>query len=251
MKEFKLGSLDATTIKFIMCALMFADHIFQMWEAKGAPLVLNMIGRPTIPVFLFFIIEGWMHTHSKGHYMLRMLLASLLMTVCSGLLMYFLPNPHIELSNNIFASFFIVCWYLYCIDCIKAKKYRAGIPLLFLPILSGVPYLLFGYGISTIIIPNVFTMEGGAWVLCLGIALYLVHILPRISSAWQNVSALIIVGVGILVLIFEPGNIQFMMCFAAPFVMLYNGKRGRGMKYFFYIFYPAHIYLLYIIATLT
>jgi hypothetical protein len=32
--------------------------------------------------------------------------------------------------------------------------------------------------------------------------------------------------------------------------MLYNGKRGSGSKYFFYIFYPAHIYLLYLIAWL-
>lgn len=35
---------------------------------------------------------------------------------------------------------------------------------------------------------------------------------------------------------------------ALIFIALYNGKRGLKMKYFFYIFYPAHLFLLYLLA---
>ena len=42
----------------------------------------------------------------------------------------------------------------------------------------------------------------------------------------------------------------FFMWLALPFILLYNGQRGRGMKYLFYIYYPAHVYILAIAASL-
>jgi len=41
------------------------------------------------------------------------------------------------------------------------------------------------------------------------------------------------------------GYFQWMMVGALPLILLYNGKRGANLKWFFYIFYPLHIYLLW------
>ena len=46
------------------------------------------------------------------------------------------------------------------------------------------------------------------------------------------------------------GYPQWMMIFALPIIFLYNGTKGRGCKYLFYVFYPLHIVVLYAIRLL-
>lgn len=41
---------------------------------------------------------------------------------------------------------------------------------------------------------------------------------------------------------------QWFVIAAIPFLLLYNGKRGPSFKYFFYIFYPIHIWVLYYLS---
>lgn len=43
-------------------------------------------------------------------------------------------------------------------------------------------------------------------------------------------------------------NYQWMMLFALPLLLCYNGEKGRGWKKLFYIYYPVHIYLLYLVS---
>ncbi|MDR7811532.1 MAG: TraX family protein [Lacrimispora sp.] len=44
---------------------------------------------------------------------------------------------------------------------------------------------------------------------------------------------------------------QWMMILALPFMILFNHQKGKGYKYFFYIFYPLHLTILYVIANIT
>ncbi len=41
---------------------------------------------------------------------------------------------------------------------------------------------------------------------------------------------------------------EWMGLFAGVLMLCYNGQRGRGCKKLFYIYYPAHIYLLYALS---
>lgn len=45
-------------------------------------------------------------------------------------------------------------------------------------------------------------------------------------------------------------NYQWMMIGALPFMLTYNKKSGKRLKYFFYVFYPLHIIILYYLGKL-
>lgn len=45
-------------------------------------------------------------------------------------------------------------------------------------------------------------------------------------------------------------HFEWMMIFALPIMLLYNGKKGKYNKYFYYIFYPAHLAVLLCIQQL-
>ena len=56
---------------------------------------------------------------------------------------------------------------------------------------------------------------------------------------------LLMLSLGMLCLALESGRWQFWSFLALPFLVLYSGKRGKAnIKYFFYIFYPAHLLIL-------
>ena len=41
---------------------------------------------------------------------------------------------------------------------------------------------------------------------------------------------------------------KLILKFALPLMLRYNGKKGPGLKYFFYFFYPAHTFFLFYLA---
>lgn len=93
-----------------------------------------------------------------------------------------------------------------------------------------------------LLVPNILTVEGGFALVLLGVLFYIFR-----EKRIIQILVLLILSA----LVFITGNkIQSMMGLAAIPMLMYNGKRGYGMKNFFYIFYPAHIGILYIISAM-
>ena len=57
-----------------------------------------------------------------------------------------------------------------------------------------------------------------------------------------------VLGVGLAMLAYALGDIQIYGLLAIPVLLLYSGRRGKWkLKYFFYLFYPLHMLILYFI----
>ena len=256
--------LTGFNLKIIGIILMVFDHIHQMFYMFGVPLWFTMLGRLVAPIFLFLSAEGFHYTKSKKRYLFRLWAAYVLMAFASSLIQRTLPSD-VVLLNSIFGTLFLSAFYMWMIDLFssgikekKASKVLLSIIGMLFPIILNIAILpLFAVtpppipiaALSAIInlIPLPLFVEGTfAWII-LGVSFYLL----RNKSRWIQVMPIIVIGVMSFIQgMNKPANINWLMIFSAVLISFYNGKQGKKMKYFFYIFYPAHIYIFYIISYL-
>jgi hypothetical protein len=228
-----------------------------MFGAQGAPYWFHLLGRPVLPIFLFMCAEGFCHTRSRGKYLLRLFIGFTFMNAVNKALTVAMFNENVMLINNVFGTMLLSAAYFAFIETLRegirerqAKKIASGVLLLLLPVAYSLAFLAILGKMMTpqlisalFFIPNFLTVEGGVPAVVLGVLFYLCR-RKRLAQT-LTLSAFSLLS---LIIDSDQDNAQWLMIFALIPILLYNGKRGKGNKYFFYIFYPAHIYLFYIIA---
>ena len=267
-------SLSGFQLKYIALITMVFDHIHYFFDYTGKiPIWFAMIGRLAAPLFLFSVIEGFIHTRNRKKYFLKIYVLAILMGLIQFGFYNFLhplvrPDGFFP-KNMMLSSFAILLVALQGIAWIQEKKYLKGIPTLLFPLM--LPWLMLLLYLSgqdkptftlfinllnyTVLPTHTSISDGGTWLLLTGIAMYLCHKnLKKEVLAFVTVS-LVWVLMGIVLsrpsfqdLMFR--YIEWMEIFAAPLMLCYNGQRGKGSKYLFYVFYPTHIYLLYALSVL-
>ena len=267
-------SLSGFQLKYIALITMVFDHIHYFFDYTGKiPIWFAMIGRLAAPLFLFCVIEGFIHTHNRKKYFLKIYSLAIVMGLIQFGFYNFLhplvrPDGFFP-QNMMLSSFAILLVALQGIAWIQEKKYLKGIPTLLFPLLLPwlmVPFYLlsvnkpmFGFLLNllnfTVLPVHTFINDGGTWLLLTGIAMYLCHRnLKKEVFAFMSVSlvwllmAIVLSRPSFYDLIFK--YFEWMEIFSAPLMLSYNGQRGKGSKYLFYVFYPTHIYLLYALGTL-
>lgn len=249
----KFKGFTTFDLKIIGIVLMFIDHIHQMFVPMGAPNWLDWFGRPVATLFFFVSVVGFSHTRNKEKYMLRLYIGMVLMSIGSLALQKIVGYEEVQLINNIFRDLLVGAMLMYGLDKIsegylskKVGQFLLGLLMLLFPIVSSgilmylmsnpktimmaaqvanyIPALLFTEnGLLVLLIPLMYLAKNQRWVQCLLIAL-------------------------VALLCFFQGSTQWIMIFSLLPILLFNGEKGRGMKSFFYIFYPVHIWALYLIS---
>ena len=265
--------ITETGLKWIALVTMVLDHIHYFFSFTGQiPEWFSMVGRLGAPLFLFCLVEGFTHTHSRRRYFAKVYIISTFMSALLFLMAYggvlVRPDGFYPL-NGIMTTFVILMVIWQGIDWLGEKKILLGLAAIILPlawplIASGLsvqfPALAGPVGFLCYSFVPMWGITGdSSWpVLVMGLVLYLFRKNRKIQVAAFCVYYLLygVVYMG-WVASFLPDftwtqlfteYYEIYGILAAPLMLWYNGKRGGGHKLLFYIFYPAHVYLLYALS---
>ena len=246
-KTKKTRGLSGSTLKCIAAFAMLADHaayvlIYQgMLQFQGeyvqnpsaAPAefqnwyfiytILRMFGRIAFPIFCYVLVEGFLHTKNLKKYLLRLAVFAFISEIPFDLALYQTPF-YFGYQNVMFTMLIGLATiagmrYLGFDDKEKMTTFgRRMLPML--------PFLI-GFVLATVLCTDYSGM---------GVALIVILYYFKTSKTAQ-----ILFGC--------------LLCTSTPTALLgfipvyfYNGTKGRALKYFFYIFYPAHLFVLYFLG---
>lgn len=239
MAENRLQVLNRDTIKYIAMLTMLLNHIAHIFLERGTPLyeIFQDIGFFTAPVMCFFLVEGYEHTRSRVKYGLRLLLFAAVSQVP-----FYLAFGYRQL--NMIYTLFCCFLILVVMERVDSPLLKMGFSMLlvFATALGDWPIVA---PILTILLANDW---GDRKMLARGFCLtYLLFALLNVQSYMNG----------------EPGDLTLyavvhallsglaILAAAGTTLVLYNGERAqRGRtfsKWFFYVFYPGHLLLLYLI----
>lgn len=220
--------LSNNQLKIIAVLSMLSDHVgkelFPQYE------ILQIFGRIAFPVFSFMIAEGCFYTRDKKKYLLK--IAGLALG-CQ--LVYFIAEK--SLYQNVLVTFSLSILTIFAIEFFRKRKDALSAFVLIADV-GAVLFLCFA-------MPKLvkgFQIDYGFFGLLLPVAVYFAPTKPLKLS----VLAAVLTG-----LAFDLSGIQWYSLLSVIVIALYNGKRGRlNLKYLFYVFYPLHLALIYLVKNL-
>lgn len=220
--------LTSFMLKIIAICAMAIDHIGDGFIGHFS--FCNLIGRIAFPIFAFFIAEGYIHTSSKKRYAIRLLLFGILSQIPFSLFCSTFTN---EFTLNIFFTLLAGLLAVWFYDTAK-KKIMGFSGVLVLCLLA--EFLHFDYGFYGVWIIFLFFLcrdFEALRILLFSVSTFLFYLPTIIRSDFYYITYLLPI------------------CTIAPLFLMhfYQGKQGKKLGLFFYVFYPAHLLLIWLIQT--
>ena len=218
--------LDGTMLKIIAMVSMVSDHVGDLFFP--GVMWLRMIGRLAMPIFSFCIAEGYAHTRDKNRYLLRMGIFALISEVPFDLAF----EGKVGFGHqNIMLTFFLSILALKIFDLIRGEEPR------------NIGKTVLGT-LAVLVMAGLALLLRADYTIFAVFAVFLFYVL-------RNRHPLVRSGVGVAFLALTRTMGYYCTTgFSLIPLLLYNGKRGRGLKWLFYAFYPGHLLLLFVLKKL-
>lgn len=236
-------------LKLLACITMLTDHIGatlvlrQYYLAAAAGMdtgsilelynFLRSVGRLAFPIYCFLLCEGVCHTRHPGKYALRLLAAALLSEVPYDLALHGgFSWEHQSVMITLLLGFG-------ALQLMKRTEHMLLKLLCAAPFALAAEWLHTDYGAD------------GIWV----IVLFALTRQWRFRELWQFLGLWLIFSADHLLFIgwFRRGAvaIQELACLAAVPIALYSGEKksgSRALQWGFYLFYPVHLTVLWLMG---
>lgn len=254
--------LNQVAVKYILIAVMTLDHISGYLGAEH-PLYLpfRFISRLTGPTMCYFLVEGYYHTKDLKKYALRLFIFALISSVPYSLVEFNDPAFVRLVQGNVVAERFL---YLPNINKTLVFNRTSVIFTLFLCLMTVIIWDRTKLSIWLKIIITLFvcwiSLFSDWWFMNVLYCLSFYFLRDKKILKWISyalISCLYIFNIYINANPFGPildpkfylyrvGNLMVI-----PFLtLLYNGKHGNKTlfnKWLFYIYYPVHFVVIYLI----
>lgn len=240
-----MKKLNSNVLKLIAIIAMTIDHIawavFPGFSHNGIAVVLHIIGRITCPVMCYFIAEGYHYTRDVRKYTARLFLFAIIShfayVFASGNFVdwkSFIPFYYGNILNQT-SVIWSLAWGLVMLRVVHSKKIKHNWIKIIIVLL-----------ICVVSFPSNWSCIASLCVLALGT--------NRGKFKAQMMWMLFYVFIYAVVYFFACdkvyGIIHAGVILSIPLLMMYNGKRGNNakinkfMKWFFYIYYPLHLFVI-------
>lgn len=241
-------------LKLLACATMLIDHIgyalvypaYQQVSAVGGGLaaarmlylvnlLLRCVGRLSFPLFSFLLVEGFHHTRSRKKYALRLVIGALLAEIPFNLIVS--GSPVWRYKQSIMVTLLLGYCALLAMERCRKLSWK---PVALLPFALLGELLNVDYGWGGVVLIALFELSRFAYnrnlIRFFGM-LVLFHYMPSSMLHFGNFSV----------------PMQALGALSALFIAAYDGRkvtRSRGIQWAFYLFYPVHLLILYLISIL-
>lgn len=212
----KVRVLSGSMLKLIAVTAMLIDHIASHLIPHSLPVytVMRCIGRLAFPIFVFLLIEGFLHTRNRLRYGASLLIFALISEIPWNLVHG--GEWHYR-GQNVFFTLFLGFLGMYAMDFFKKRPIVQVAAICALCLTATL--IKCDYGSS-------------------GVVFIILFFALRENEVARPFISFIL------------SRPWFVLASFIP-ISLYNGKRGfikgKVLKYIFYSFYPVHLLILYFI----
>ena len=232
MEPTKAKGLNSNQIKFIAIIAMTIDHLTWLFypgcQKIWWVMLLHVIGRLTAPIMWFFIAEGFHYTHDVKKYIARLfgfaVISHFAYNFAGGI--PYIPTGFFNMTSVMWS----LAWAVVLMVVFTTERLPKWLKIV---LIIAICFITFPSDWSTVA------------AMC-PVYLYL----NRGDFKKQSLTMLIWVAIySAVYFIFmdKPyGLLQMCTLLSLPILKQYNGERGswKGMKWFFYLYYPAHLFLI-------